>query len=187
MHLRNSALVGWVLLAAACAKEQTAQPDPVVVLPVQDAPAPTLAADAGSTPAAGPAHAVADSAAPATAADASSAACPAQFDRGDRRCKVGDAPCSYPEGECVCSGPPQCGGAAMRAPVTGESGVRYCTPKSESQLRADGCTYGKPTSGAPCAKPGMTCVYGPCAWSAATASCVNGHWQITQYNGPGPP
>lgn len=172
MKLRSFLVVIAVLLSFGCGGAKAPPADATVVLPATDAS--VADSDTQAPP-------------PAPVADASAPTCAVSFDAPSKYCKYGEAPCNYPEGTCECGPPPHCGGAMMRAPQRGETGLWYCTPKDTSRLRADGCTYAQPADGAPCSKPDMSCVYGECAWSAATARCTKGKWRITQYHGPGPP
>jgi hypothetical protein len=113
--------------------------------------------------------------------------CPEKFSLDSRDCRIGEAVCNYPEGTCVCEGPPQCGGAARRPLVPGERGRLECMPKEPRTLRRDGCTFGAPAAGSACSPAGRVCVYGACSWSAATYTCKKGAWSVHQYHGPPPP
>ena len=166
-------------VAAACAAQEKTATE--VTLPPQPAAAAaTPTASATTTASAAP---VASS-----AVQAPSASCPPTFAAAYvASCHVGDAPCSYPEGTCQCGDYPHCGGARMPPARPGQPGKEYCNATDPKWLRPDGCTDGTPKDGAPCAKDGQVCSYGPCSWSAIKASCKGGVWHLSQYHGPPPP
>ncbi|MBI2390115.1 MAG: hypothetical protein HYV09_11055 [Deltaproteobacteria bacterium] len=96
------------------------------------------------------------------------------------------AECAYPEGECGCVAPPQCGGAYRPTPP-GSPGQWRCDPKLPGTLRADGCPFVPPSHGASCATQGKTCSWGQCFWSQTFATCKAGAWVVTHKDLPPPP
>jgi hypothetical protein len=90
-------------------------------------------------------------------------------------------------GDCSCSDGPHCGGARVMPAPIGHPGRLACWPTKPTAIGPDGCSYGTPAEGSACAPSGKVCVYGECAWSAATATCKGGTWSVSQYHGPPPP
>lgn len=169
-----------LLLLAACTPAET--------------PSVTLGGDAAAEPA--PQDGASRDAAPSDAAppDANASAttlgahcAPTYAAAGAAPCFWGNPPCTYDEGTCVCDVPPQCGGALRPPPPKGKQMPTVCTPKVPPAFRADGCPYGVPADGAACPTPAQSCKYGPCSWSATTATCTKGTWKLSRYNGPPPP
>lgn len=93
------------------------------------------------------------------------AGCPATFATASGSCSFRDA-CAYPEGDCYCASPPNCGGANMPPGPQ----VWQCTPI----VRADGCPGVEPGDGTACAREGLACDY-TCS-CLETATCTKGAW-----------
>lgn len=163
------------LLAAACTPAES--------------PSVTIGNDAGPglQQDSAPEHAATTSDAGATPPKLGAHCAPTYADATRAPCFWGNPPCEYDEGTCFCDVPPQCGGAIRPPPPEGKKLPTACTPKVPPAFRGDGCPYGLPADGAACPKPAQSCQYGPCSWSATTATCTKGTWKLTRYTGPPPP
>lgn len=116
--------------------------------------------------------------------------CPATFGESERRsgCTIAmTESCTYAEGGCGCEPPRQCGGARMREPRPGDSGVWRCGSANPRQLDRAGCPYVLPKGGAACATAGKHCFYGACPWAGTAATCSSGAWRLEQIMSPPPP
>jgi len=112
--------------------------------------------------------------------------CPASFAEAEGAACVMHTRCTWPEGQCDCAHPPQCGGAYRAYSMT-ESGGLTCLSNDPAAARADGCPYTLPAHATPCSLDARVCNYGPCSWNIQRAQCVGGLWNVTVQMGPPPP
>jgi len=106
-------------------------------------------------------------------------ACPATFAQGTGRCiaPTTAAACSYPEGTCVCSEKPRCGGIPPPENEPPPPTVWQCKQTPPPQTGGPAM----PPSGA-CSDAGKECTYSvsECA-SPDVFTCNEGRWSQTQH------
>jgi ribose transport system substrate-binding protein len=91
--------------------------------------------------------------------------------------------CRYPEGDCACTGPQWCGGAA-RPPPPLASYAWHCIA-TPPRIRADGCPGRQPAIGAAC-QGKKVCGYSPTGCGGQTIACDRGRWQMVGVIAPPP-